>query len=127
MLLLLLLLPRQVWASQWAERAWLSRQACGVPEGQLSMSVLLQQVRGLLDWLLQAVNFKARHAGWCWLTGQVPEGQLSMSVLLQQLSDHHCQMQPGKLCSVVCRCMNGLNLSYASAMSPCEMCGGGPQ
>lgn len=34
----------KVWASQWAERAWLSRQACGVPEGQLSMSVLLQQV-----------------------------------------------------------------------------------
>jgi hypothetical protein len=44
--MLLLLLLRQVWASQWAERAWLSRQACGVPEGQLSMSVLLQQVRG---------------------------------------------------------------------------------
>jgi alpha-glucan,water dikinase len=34
----------KVWASQWAERAWLSRQACGVPEGQLCMSVLLQQV-----------------------------------------------------------------------------------
>ncbi|KAF8071284.1 R1 [Scenedesmus sp. PABB004] len=34
----------KVWASQWADRAWLSRQACGVPEGQLSMSVLLQEV-----------------------------------------------------------------------------------
>ena len=35
----------QVWASQWNDRAWLSRQACRIPEGVLCMSVLLQQVR----------------------------------------------------------------------------------
>lgn len=34
----------QVWASQWGDRAWLSRQACQVPEGDLKMSVLLQEV-----------------------------------------------------------------------------------
>ncbi len=34
----------QVWASKWTDRAWLSRRACGVPEGDLFMSVLLQQV-----------------------------------------------------------------------------------
>jgi alpha-glucan,water dikinase len=34
----------KVWASQWGDRAWLSRQACQVPEGDLKMSVLLQEV-----------------------------------------------------------------------------------
>jgi hypothetical protein len=40
----------QVWASQWGDRAWLSRQACQVPEGDLKMSVLLQEVRGVRVW-----------------------------------------------------------------------------
>ncbi|BDA48979.1 Alpha-glucan water dikinase, chloroplastic [Coccomyxa sp. Obi] len=34
----------QVWASKWSERAWLSRRARGVKEGDLYMAVLLQQV-----------------------------------------------------------------------------------
>ena len=34
----------QVWASKWSERAWLSRRARGVPEQDLRMAVLLQQV-----------------------------------------------------------------------------------
>uniref|UniRef100_A0A7S0RVE0 Pyruvate phosphate dikinase AMP/ATP-binding domain-containing protein n=1 Tax=Pyramimonas obovata TaxID=1411642 RepID=A0A7S0RVE0_9CHLO len=34
----------KVWASQWGERAWLSRRAMGLSEGQLRMSVLLQKV-----------------------------------------------------------------------------------
>jgi alpha-glucan,water dikinase len=33
-----------VWASKWNDRAWLSRRALGVPEADLFMSVLLQQV-----------------------------------------------------------------------------------
>lgn len=33
-----------VWASKWTDRAWLSRRAMGIPEQQLYMSVLLQQV-----------------------------------------------------------------------------------
>ena len=37
--------PRlQVWASKWNDRAWLSRRARGVAEGDLFMSCLLQQV-----------------------------------------------------------------------------------
>ncbi len=40
----LLLLLLQVWASKWADRAWLSRRARGVAEKELYMSVLLQQV-----------------------------------------------------------------------------------
>ncbi len=35
-----------VWASKWTDRAWLSRRAMGIPEQQLYMSVLLQQVSG---------------------------------------------------------------------------------
>ena len=42
-----------VWASKWGDRAWLSRRARGVPEGDLAMSVLLQQVRALLLLLWQ--------------------------------------------------------------------------
>lgn len=34
----------QVWASKWNDRAWLSRRAQGVPEADLYMAVLLQQV-----------------------------------------------------------------------------------
>ena len=34
-----------VWASKWGDRAWLSRAARGVEEGDLSMSVLIQQAR----------------------------------------------------------------------------------
>ena len=34
----------KVWASQWGERAWLSRRAMGLTESQLQMSVLLQKV-----------------------------------------------------------------------------------
>ncbi|GAB4821271.1 hypothetical protein N2152v2_008317 [Parachlorella kessleri] len=34
----------RVWASKWNDRAWLSRRAQGVPEGDLFMAVLLQQV-----------------------------------------------------------------------------------
>lgn len=34
----------QVWASKWNDRAWLSRRARGVAEGDLFMSCLLQQV-----------------------------------------------------------------------------------
>lgn len=34
----------QVWASKWSERAWLSRRARGVKDGDLYMAVLLQQV-----------------------------------------------------------------------------------
>lgn len=37
-----------VWASKWGDRAWLSRRARGVPDDQLFMACLLQQVRGLL-------------------------------------------------------------------------------
>jgi hypothetical protein len=33
-----------VWASKWGDRAWLSRKARGVPESDLVMSVLIQQV-----------------------------------------------------------------------------------
>jgi hypothetical protein len=33
-----------VWASKWNHRAWLSRQSAGLPEGQLAVSVLIQQV-----------------------------------------------------------------------------------
>jgi len=36
--------PLQVWASKWTDRAWLSRRALGVPDSELYMSVLLQQV-----------------------------------------------------------------------------------
>jgi hypothetical protein len=36
----------RVWASKWNDRAWLSRRAYGVPDDDLFMSVLLQQVRG---------------------------------------------------------------------------------
>jgi hypothetical protein len=34
-----------VWASKWNHRAWLSRQSAGLPEEQLAVSVLVQQVR----------------------------------------------------------------------------------
>lgn len=34
----------EVWASKWNDRAWLSRRAQGVPDGDLFMAVLLQQV-----------------------------------------------------------------------------------
>ncbi|EFJ40001.1 hypothetical protein VOLCADRAFT_120077 [Volvox carteri f. nagariensis] len=34
----------RVWASKWTDRAWLSRRALGIGEGELFMSVLLQQV-----------------------------------------------------------------------------------
>ncbi|PRW45423.1 Carbohydrate-Binding Module Family 45 [Chlorella sorokiniana] len=34
----------QVWASKWNDRAWLSRRAQGVPDADLYMAVLLQQV-----------------------------------------------------------------------------------
>jgi hypothetical protein len=34
-----------VWASKWNHRAWLSRQSAGLPEEQLAVSVLIQQVR----------------------------------------------------------------------------------
>jgi hypothetical protein len=34
----------QVWASKWNDRAWLGRRAAGVPDDQLRMGVLLQQV-----------------------------------------------------------------------------------
>jgi hypothetical protein len=34
-----------VWASKWNHRAWLSRRSAGLPEEQLAVSVLLQQVR----------------------------------------------------------------------------------
>jgi alpha-glucan,water dikinase len=34
----------RVWASQWNERAYLSRRARGVPHGHLKMAVLIQQV-----------------------------------------------------------------------------------
>jgi hypothetical protein len=33
-----------VWASKWNHRAWLSRQSAGLPEDQLAVSVLIQQV-----------------------------------------------------------------------------------
>eukprot|EP00878_Enallax_costatus_P012225 GHUV01012768.1.p1 GENE.GHUV01012768.1~~GHUV01012768.1.p1 ORF type:complete len:407 (+),score=64.26 GHUV01012768.1:489-1709(+) len=33
-----------VWASKWNHRAWLSRRSAGLPEDQLAVSVLLQQV-----------------------------------------------------------------------------------
>lgn len=33
-----------VWASKWSDRAWLSRQAVGLPDQDLFMSVLLQRV-----------------------------------------------------------------------------------
>eukprot|EP00775_Hariotina_reticulata_P004810 gene4810-5058_t len=33
-----------VWASKWNHRAWLSRRSAGLPEEQLAVSVLLQQV-----------------------------------------------------------------------------------
>jgi hypothetical protein len=36
----------RVWASKWNDRAWLSRRAYSVPDDELFMSVLLQQVRG---------------------------------------------------------------------------------
>ena len=36
-----------VWASKWTERAWLSRRARGIPDDDLFMAVLLQQVRDL--------------------------------------------------------------------------------
>ncbi len=36
----------RVWASKWTDRAWLSRRALGIPEGELFMSVLLQQAGG---------------------------------------------------------------------------------
>jgi alpha-glucan,water dikinase len=35
---------QKVWASQWGERAWLSRRALGLTENQLRMSVLIQKV-----------------------------------------------------------------------------------
>ncbi|GIM14936.1 hypothetical protein Vretimale_17803 [Volvox reticuliferus] len=34
----------RVWASKWTDRAWLSRRALGIAEGDLFMSVLVQQV-----------------------------------------------------------------------------------
>lgn len=36
----------EVWASKWNHRAWLSRQSAGLPEEQLAVSVLIQQVSG---------------------------------------------------------------------------------
>jgi phosphoenolpyruvate synthase/pyruvate phosphate dikinase len=53
-----------VWASKWNHRAWLSRQSAGLPEEQLAVSVLIQQVRawvcvswtsGVLDMLAVSV------------------------------------------------------------------------
>jgi alpha-glucan,water dikinase len=35
---------KQVWASKWNDRAWLSRKRIGFPHQQLSMAVLIQQV-----------------------------------------------------------------------------------
>lgn len=35
-----------VWASKWNHRAWLSRRSAGLPEEQLAVSVLIQQVWG---------------------------------------------------------------------------------
>lgn len=47
----------KVWASQWGDRAWLSRQACQVPEGDLKMSVLLQEVAdGSYAFVLHTAN-----------------------------------------------------------------------
>jgi len=34
----------EVWSSKWNHRAWLSRQSAGLPEEQLAVSVLIQQV-----------------------------------------------------------------------------------
>jgi alpha-glucan,water dikinase len=47
----------KVWASQWGDRAWLSRQACQVPEGDLKMSVLLQEIAdGSYAFVLHTAN-----------------------------------------------------------------------
>jgi len=35
---------RGVWASKWTDRAWLSRRATGIPDEDLRMAVLLQQI-----------------------------------------------------------------------------------
>ncbi|KAL6756766.1 hypothetical protein V8C86DRAFT_37458 [Haematococcus lacustris] len=34
----------QVWASKWNDRAWLSRRSAGIPDQDLAMGVLIQQV-----------------------------------------------------------------------------------
>lgn len=39
-----------VWASKWNDRAWLSRKARGIKDGDLKMAVLLQQVMTLKRW-----------------------------------------------------------------------------
>ena len=33
-----------VWASKWTERAWLSRKACGIPDEDLNVAVLLMEL-----------------------------------------------------------------------------------
>ena len=33
-----------VWASKWTERAWLSRKACGIPDADLNVAVLLMEL-----------------------------------------------------------------------------------
>ena len=35
---------RKVWASKWNDRAWLSRRARGIPDSELMMAVLIQEV-----------------------------------------------------------------------------------
>jgi len=35
---------KEVWASKWSDRAWLSRRANGIPDSDLHMAVLLQEV-----------------------------------------------------------------------------------
>lgn len=46
---------KQVWASKWTERAWLSRKARGVKDSDLYMAALLQQV-GPRPWILYLVH-----------------------------------------------------------------------
>lgn len=45
----------QVWASKWSDRAWLSRRALKLPDDDLVMGVLLQEVRGVIPSCMSCV------------------------------------------------------------------------
>lgn len=74
----------EVWASKWNHRAWLSRQSAGLPEGQLAVSVLIQQVgirRDGVRWFACCVRKRVGMVGgsddavmWGSLTLSLPAG-----------------------------------------------------
>jgi hypothetical protein len=63
-----------VWASKWNHRAWLSRQSAGLPEEQLAVSVLIQQVS-------RGCTYGVRHGGVGGSQARGEEGDCAIVVL----------------------------------------------